>query len=145
MEGKVIFSVLTENHEGPIGEDWRWWIEAKVFNQGLKGQGVIKVKKHNLPSGTTQEPPGPPAPLELPAGDYNNEIKVKLTFEATEVDLFKNDVGKTDYDFHLKCPKPGENSLVYEREVSVGVVESPGITGETSILTLLVRLELTCG
>lgn len=144
MEGKVIFSVLTETHEGPIGEDWRWWIEAKVFNHGLKGQGIIKVKKHNLPSGTTQEPPGPPVPIELPAGDYNNEIKVKLTLEATEVDLFRNDVGKTDYDLYLKCPKPGEKSLVYEREVSVGVVESPGITGETSILTLLVRLELTC-
>lgn len=145
MEGKVIFSVLTENHEGPIGDDWRWWIEAKVFNQGLKGQGVINVKKHHLPSGTTQEPPGPPEPLVLSAGDYNNEIKVKLTLEATEVDLFKNDVGKTDYDFHLKCPKPGEDPLVYDREVSVGVMESPGITGETSILTLAVRLELTCG
>lgn len=142
MEGKVIFSVLTENHEGPIGEDWRYWIEAKVFNQGLKGQGVIKVAKHSLPSGTTQEPPGPPAPIELPAGDCSNEIKIKLTLEATEVDLFKNDVGKTDIDLTLQCPKPGETPIVHEHEVSVGVVESPGITGETSILTLLVRLEL---
>ena len=32
MAGKVIFSVLQESHEGPIGEDWRYWIEAKVFN-----------------------------------------------------------------------------------------------------------------
>ena len=144
MEGKVIFSVLTENHEGPIGEDWRWWVEAKVFNRGLKGQGTIKVPKHNLPSGTTQEPPGPPEVLELPAGDYNNEIKIKLTFEATEVDLFRNDVGKTDYDLTLKCPKPGESSLVHEQDISVGVMESPGITGETSIVTLRVRLELTC-
>ena len=142
MEGKVIFSVLTENHEGPIGEDWRYWIEAKVFNQGLKGQGVIKVAKHSLPSGTTQEPPGPPAPIELPAGDCSNEIKIKLTLEATEVDLFKNDVGKTDIDLTLKCPKPGKTPRVHDHEVSVGVVESPGITGETSILTLLVRLEL---
>jgi hypothetical protein len=142
MEGKVIFSVLTENHEGPIGEDWRYWIEAKVFNQGLKGQGIIKVPKHSLPSGTTQQPPGPPEPIELPVGDCCNEIKIKLTLEATEVDLFKNDVGKTDIDLTLKCPKPGETSLLHDHEVSVGVAESPGITGESSIVTLLVRLEL---
>ena len=145
MEGKVIFSVLTENHEGPIGDDWRYWIEAKVFNRGLKGQGTIKVAKHSLPSGTTQEPPGPPASIEMPAGDYNNEIKIKLTLEATEVDLFKNDVGKTDIDLTLSCPKPGEQALLHEHEISVGVVESPGITGETSIITLRVQLELFCG
>ena len=144
MEGKVIFSILTENHEGPIGEDWRYWVEVKVFNQGLKGQGTIKIPKHNLPSGTTREPPGPPAPLELPAGDHENPLKIKLTFEATEVDLFRNDVGKTDIDLHLKCPKAGEKPKVHEQEISVGVVESPGITGETSIVTLRIRLELLC-
>lgn len=144
MEGKVLFSILTESHEGPIGEDWRYWIEAKVFNQGLKGQGIIKVAKHSLPSGTTRQPPGPPEPVEISAGDYNHEIKIKLTLEATEVDLFRNDVGKTDIDLTLICPKPGERSLIHEHEVSVGVVESPGITGETSIVTLLVRLELFC-
>ena len=105
----------------------------------------FKVPKHSLPSGTTQEPPGPPAPVEIPAGDYNNEIKVKLTFEATEVDLFRNDVGITDIDLTLKCPKPGENPRTHEQEISVGVVESPGIIGETSIVTLRVRLVLSCG
>ncbi len=145
MEGKVTFSVLTENHEGPIGEDWRYWIEAKVFNRGLQGQGTIKVEKHSLPSGTTQAPPGPPEPIEIPAGDHNNQLKVKLTLEATEVDLFRNDVGKTDIDLYLDCPGPGERQRVHEREISVGVVESPGITGETSIVTLKVRLVLDCG
>ena len=145
MKGKVTFSVLTESHEGPIGEDWRYWIEAKVFNQGLQGQGTIKVKKHSLPSGTIQEPPGPPAAVEMSAGDYTNQLKIKLTLEATEVDLFKNDVGKTDIDLYLDCPKPGEDSRVFDKEISVGVVESPGITGETSIVTLMVRLVLGCG
>lgn len=144
MEGKVTFSVLTESHEGPIGDDWRYWIEAKVFNLGLQGQGTITVEKHSLPSGVVQEPPGPPAPVEIPAGDYNNRIKVKLTLEATEVDLFRNDVGKTDIDVCLDCPKPGEDPRVYDKEISVGVVESPGITGETSIITLKVRLVLCC-
>jgi len=145
MEGRVTFSVLTESHEGPIGEDWRYWIEAKVFNQGLQGTGTITVKKHSLPSGTTQEPPGPPAPVEMSAGDYTHQLKIKLTLEATEVDLFKNDVGKTDIDLYLDCPKPGEDPRVFDKEISVGVVESPGITGETSIITLKVRLILNCG
>lgn len=144
MEGKVTFSVIKENHVGPIGDDWRYWIEAKVFNQGLKGQATIKVKKHSLPDGTTQAPPGPPAAVEIPAGDYHNQLKIKLTLEATEVDLFRNDVGKTDIDLTLGCPKPGEAPVTYDKEISVGVVESPGITGETSILTLTVRLVLSC-
>ena len=143
MVGKVTFSVLEESHQGPIGEDWRYWIEAKVFNQGLQGQGTIKVAKHSLPSGTTQVPPGPPAAVEIPAGDCNNQLKIKLTLEATEVDLFRNDVGKTDIDLCLDCPKPGETSRVFDKEISVGVVESPGITGETSIVTLKVRLVLS--
>ena len=145
MEGKVTFSVLQEGHEGPIGNDWKYWIEAKVFNQGLQGQGTIHVGKHTLPSGTVQQPPGPPAPVEIPAGNHNNRVKIKLTLEATEVDLFRNDVGKTDIDLYLDCPKPGEDQRVYEREISVGVVESPGITGETSIITLKVQLVLCCG
>ena len=121
-----------------------YWIEAKVFNQGLQGQGTITVEKHRLPSGVIQEPPGPPGPVDIPAGDYNKQIKVKLTLEATEVDLFRNDVGKTDIDVFLDCPKPGEEPRVCDKEISVGVVESPGITGETSIITLNVRLVLCC-
>ncbi len=144
MEGKVVFSVIKENHEGPIGDDWRYWIEAKVFNQGLQGRGTIKVAKHSLPTGTTQEPPGPPEPVEIPAGDASNPLKIKLTLEATEVDLFRNDVGKTDIDVILQCPGPGQAPLVHEHDISVGVVESPGITGETSIITLTVRLVLSC-
>jgi len=81
----------------------------------------------------------------MPAGDYNNQLKIKLTLEATEVDLFKNDVGKTDIDFYLDCPKPGEDPRVYDKEISVGVMESPGITGESSVVTLGVRLVLNCG
>lgn len=143
MEGKLTFSILQEGHEGPIGDDWRYWIEAKVFNQGLKGQGTIKVKKHSLPTGTIQSPPGPPAPIEIPTGDCGLPVKIKLTIEATEVDLFRNDVGKTDVDLTLQSPGPGEPPLVHEREISVGVVESPGITGESSIITIKVRLVLS--
>ncbi len=144
MESKTTFSVLTENHEGTTGDDWRYWVEVKVFNQGLQGQGTITVAKHKLPGGVTQQPPGPPAPVEISAGDCNNPLKIKLTLEATQVDLFKNDVGLTDIDLCLDAPKPGEDARVYDKEISVAVVESPVITGDTSILTLKVRLLVFC-
>jgi len=41
MAAKVVFTILKESHEGPIGDDWRYWVEAKVFNQGLKGEGKV--------------------------------------------------------------------------------------------------------
>jgi hypothetical protein len=144
VAAKIVFSILEENHEGPIGDDWRYWVEAKVFNAGLKSQGKITVKKHSLPTGTTQVPPGPPEPIELAAGECGERVKVKLTLEDTEVDLFRNDVGTVDIDTHLDCPGPGEEPLVRDGEISVGVVESPGITGETSIITLKIRLVLSC-
>jgi len=140
MEGKVTLSVLSESHEGNAGNDWKYQIEAKVFNRGLKGQGLIEVKKHNLPSGTTQAPPGPLDVIEVPAGDCSNEIKIKLRLEATEVDFFRNDVGLTDVDLYLKCPDPGAEPLVHERDISVGVSDS----GRDSVVTIQVRLTFSC-
>lgn len=140
MEGKVTLSVLSESHEGSAGNDWKYQLEAKVFNRGLKGQGLITVKKHQLPSGVTQAPPGPPAAVEIPVGDYSNEIKVKLRLVATEVDLFQNDVGVTDIDLYLNCPGPGAEPLVHERDLSVGVSDS----GRDSVVVIKVRLVLSC-
>ncbi len=145
MAGKVIFSILQESHEGPIGDDWKYWIEAKVFNQGLKGTGKISVAKHSLPTGTTQQPPGPPAAVEIPAGEAGQQLKIKVHLKATEVDLFRNDVGETSLDVTLDCPQPGEDPLVHDHDVSVGVVESPGLTGETSIFSVKVRFEILGG
>ncbi len=143
MEGKITFSILTEHHEGPIGDEWKYWVEAKVFNQGLKGQGTIKVKKHSIPEKVTQEPPGPPAAIEISAGDSANKAQVCLTFEATEVDLFKNDVGIVHFDDYFDFPQPGEEPITHDKIVSVGVVESPGLTGETTVFTVKVRLVLS--
>ena len=68
MGCKVTMSLVSERQDGPIGDDWKYVVEAKVFNEGLKGKGKIKVPKHNLPSGVTQDPPGPPEPLTMDAG-----------------------------------------------------------------------------
>jgi hypothetical protein len=140
MESKVTLSVLKESHEGNAGNDWKYQIEAKVFNRGLKGQGLIKVDKHDLPSGVAQAPPGPPTPVEMPAGDCSNEIKVKIRLEAIEVDFFRNDTGLTDIDLYLKCPGPGAEPLVHDRDISVGVSDS----GRDSVVTIKLRLVLSC-
>ncbi|MGD9264649.1 MAG: hypothetical protein PVJ71_02600 [Lysobacterales bacterium] len=138
MTGKVTFSVLSESHEGMVGSSWRYWIEIKVFNRGLKGQGRIEVPKHKLPSGTTQEPPGQPLTLEIPVGDCNNDVKIKIRAEATEVDFFSNDSGFADLDVILDFPGVGEAPLVQEKDICIGVSEAP----RASLITLKTRLVL---
>jgi hypothetical protein len=137
-------TLLTESQQGNIGDDWKYDLEAKVFNEGLKGTGNIKIKKHTLSSGATQEPPGPPAPVEIPAGEGGKELMVRLTLHATEVDFFKSDSGETQINFHMPSPSPGSAPIVRETEVSVGVRESPGLMDETAVLTLALRLEASC-
>ena len=140
MTGKVTFSVLSESHEGMVGSNWRYWIEVKVFNRGLKGQGRIEVPKHKLPSGVTQEPPNQPVEVEIIAGECNDDVKIKIRAEATEVDLFKSDSGLTDIDVRLDFPGAGEAPLVHEREICIGVSEAP----RSSLITLKTRLVLSC-
>lgn len=144
MGCKVTLSLVSERQDGPIGDDWKYVVEAKVFNQGLKGKGKIKVPKHSLPSGVTQDPPGPPEPLVLEAGGCGDEVLVRLQVSATEVDVFINDKGSNSLDVALKCPGEGQAPNAREAEVSVGVRESPGISGETSVFRLVVRLEASC-
>ena len=133
-------SVLSERQEGKIGDDWRYTVEAKVFNQGLKGKGMIKVKKHSLASGVTMEPHGSPEALVLGAGDAGSELKVFLKLVATEVDLFRNDEGESELNFTMPCPNPGETPFTIEKEISCGVTEKPIVADNTSIFTVVVRL-----
>jgi|GEM_PF-6205669 len=50
MAFKVTVSVLSEGQEGDIGDDWRFELNVKAFNEGLKGAGTLKIKKHHLPA-----------------------------------------------------------------------------------------------
>ena len=43
MGCKVTMSLVSERQDGPIGDDWKYEVEAKVFNEGLKGKGTISV------------------------------------------------------------------------------------------------------
>ena len=140
MTGKVTFSLLSERQEGKIGDDWRYEVEAKIFNQGLKGKGVIKIEKHNLASDVTMEPHGSPDAMILEAGDAGSELKVWLRLVATEVDLFRNDTGESELNFTIACPAAGEAPLVVEKEISCGVTEKPIVADTTSIFKVLVRL-----
>ena len=144
MGCNVTMTVVTERQDGPIGDDWRYTVEAKVFNEGLKGKGMIKVPKHNLPSGVTQDPPGPPEPVTMDAGGCGGEIRVRIQVNATEVDWLIHDKGTDSLDVTMKCPGDGEAPISKETEISVGVRESPGISGETSVFRVLIRLTAAC-
>ncbi|MEJ8569222.1 hypothetical protein [Elongatibacter sediminis] len=140
MAFKVTISVLSESQEGDIGDDWKFDLSAKVFNEGLKGEGRIKVKKHNLPAGVVQDPPGPPEPLELPGGDADGEILVRLSLTATEVDLFQNDSGTVETDLKCPCPTEEDRITAHQTEMSVGVRESPGFLNQVAVFTLKLRI-----
>ena len=140
MAAKLTFSILSESQEGKIGDDWKYNVEIKVFNQGLKGKGTIKVAKHQLSSGVIMEPFGTPDALVLDAGEAGTELKIWLKLIAIEVDLFRNDTGECDLNFTMACPGPGEAPITLEKEISCGVTEKPIVADNTAIFTLLVRL-----
>ena len=144
MSAKLSFTIIQESHDGPVGDDWRYKVEAKVYNEGLRDEAIIEVAEHKLPDGTRQTPPGPPATINMDAGDSSLPVLIKLRAEATEVDTFRNDVGFTNIDLSLDCPEPGKAPLVHDQVMEIAVVESPALTHATSILTLTLRFTLSC-
>lgn len=140
MAFKVTISVLSESQEGDIGDDWKFDLQVKIFNEGLKGEGRIKVKKHHLPAGVVQDPPGPPEPLVLPAGEADGQILIRLFLTATEVDLFQNDVGTVESDLTCPCPTDEDRITAHQTELSVGVRESPGFLNQVAVFTLKLRI-----
>jgi len=141
MALKVTVSVLSETQEGDVGDDWKFELNVKIFNEGLKGDGTIKVKKHLLTAGTVQEPPGPPAPLVLPGGEAGPEhILVRLNLKATEVDLFQNDVGIIENDVNCHCPTEAERISALQTDISVVVRESPGFLNQVAVFSLKLRI-----
>ena len=140
MAFKVTISVLSESQEGDIGDDWKFELNVKVFNEGLTGEGKIKVKKHNLPAGVVQDPPGPPEPLVIPGGTGQDHILVRLNLKATEVDMFQNDSGTVESDLTCPCPTEEDRISAHQTELSVGVRESPGFLNQVAIFTLKLRV-----
>ena len=65
MNCKLTLSLISESQEGNVGDDWKYDVVAKVFQDGLKGEGGISVPKHTLESGAVREPFGEPDPVVL--------------------------------------------------------------------------------
>jgi hypothetical protein len=144
MTCKMTLSLLTETQEGNVGSDWKYKLDAKVFNQGLKGEGVLKVAKHTLDAGEVQEPHGAPEPLTLDCGEGGREVMIRLALTATEVDLFISDSGTATTDLKLMAPGPGEAPLSQEFEIAAGVRESPGILNKNAVFTVHGLIVLAC-
>ncbi len=140
MAFKVTIAVLSETQEGDIGDDWKFDLNVKTFNEGLQGEGNIKVKKHHLPAGVIQDPPDLPGPLVLSAGDGQQNILIRFNLKATEVDLFQNDVGIIERDLTCPCPSAQDRISAHQTDLSVGVRESPGFLNQVAIFTLKLRI-----
>jgi hypothetical protein len=136
-------TLISEHQEGECGEDWKYDVSVKVFNEGLKGEGVISVPKHTLEVGVVEKPHGLPEPLIVFTGECT-ELLVKMNLTATEVDLFMNDVGKASMEFKLACPGLAGGSVIKEVEISAGVREAPAFLNRDSVFTVQVRFDLVC-
>jgi hypothetical protein len=119
-------------------------LEAKVFHEGLQGEGSISVPKHLLAVGTVREPHGSPGPLELYSGECLTELLIRLKLTATEVDMFVNDVGKASMDLKIECPGPMTDKVTKEIDIAAGVRELPAILNQNSVFTVRVRFTLVC-
>lgn len=144
MSCKLTMSLISESQEGNCGDDWKYDLDVKVFLQGLKGEGQFNVPKHTLPVGVVEPPHGSPEPQVIFEGDCTDEILVRMELTATEVDMFKNDVGKASKDVRMQCPGAGGDSVTKDVDIAAGVRESPGILNKNSVFTLRVRFTMTC-
>ena len=139
MNCKLTMTLISESQKGECGDDWKYDLQAEVFNGGQVGRGRIAVPKHTLESGSVQGPFGSPEPVVLFEGDCASDLEVKLDLEATEVDLFVNDVGKASKTILIEPPHPGSSKLTKEVDIVVNVKEAPAILNKLSVFTLRVR------
>ena len=144
MTCNLTMTLVSEHQEGECGDEWKFDVGVKVFNEGLKGEGVISVSKHDLKAGEVKAPHGEPGPLLVFTGECTHELMVKMNLTATEVDLLVNDVGKASMEFKLECPGVAGGSITKEVEISAGVREAPAILNRNSVFTVQVRFDLVC-
>lgn len=145
MTCTLTMTLISETQAGDIGEDWKYDLAAKVFNDKLEGEARVSVAKHNLPPNVVREPHGAPGPVELFSGECEDQLLVRMQLTATEVDMFVNDVGKASKDLRIECPGPGGGKVTKEVDIAAGVRESPGIVPKNAVFTVRIRFTLTCG
>jgi hypothetical protein len=145
MSCTLTMKLVSESQEGNIGEDWRYDLEVRVSSGEQKGEGRIKVPKHNLPSGLVQEPHGSPEPQVVFTGDCADALQVEMRLVATEVDMFVNDVGKVRKELIIQCPGVSGSTVTKDCDIEVAVREMPRIFPQKALFTLRVRFMLNCG
>ena len=144
MTCSLTMTLISEHQEGECGDDWKYDVSVKVFNEGQKSEGVISVPKHTLRVGVVEKSHGQPEPLIVFTGECLSELLVKMNLTATEVDLFVNDVGEASMEFKLECPGSLGGSIMKEVEISAGVREAPVFLNKDSVFTVQVRFDLVC-
>lgn len=144
MNCTLTAALISETQEGDIGEDWKYTLSVKAFEDDLDGEATISVPKHKLPAGAVREPFGSPTPVQVFSGECERGFLVRMVLTATEVDMFINDVGKAEKELRIDCPGPGGGKVTKEIDIAAGVRESPGILPKNAVLTVRVRLTLTC-
>lgn len=144
MNCTLTAALISETQEGDIGEDWKYTLSVKAFEDDLDGAATISVPKHNLPAGVVREPFGSPAPVQVFSGECERGFLVRMTLTATEVDMFINDVGKAEKELRIDCPVAGGGKVTKEIDIAAGVRESPGILPKNAVFTVRVRLTMTC-
>ena len=121
MTCKLTMSLISESQEGNCGDDWKYDLDVKVFHEGLKGEGHFNVPKHTLDAGAVEPPYGSPEPQVIFEGECTDEVLVRMELTATEVDMFKNDVGKASKDVKIGCPGPGGDTVTKDVDIAAGV------------------------
>ncbi|RPH97870.1 MAG: hypothetical protein EHM68_06645 [Lysobacterales bacterium] len=144
MNCTLTLALISETQEGNIGEDWKYHLSVKAFEDDLDGEASISVPKHTLPSGEIREPFGSPAPVTVFSGECKSGFLVRMKLTATEVDMFINDVGKVEKELRIDLPAPGGGKVTKEVDLAAGVRESPGIIPKSAVFTVRVRLTLAC-
>jgi hypothetical protein len=145
MNCKLTMTLISESQKGECGDDWKYDLQAEVFEGELVGKGQISVPKHTLESGTVCEPFGSPEPVVLFEGECSSDLEVNVQLTATEVDLFVNDVGKASKKILIEPPHPGSTKQTREVDIDVNVKEAPAFLNKEAVFTLRVRFSRVSG
>ena len=142
MNCKLMMTVISEHQEGECGSDWKYDLTARVTAGAPDGQARIGVPKHTLESGEVRAPFGSPAPQQICAGPCDERVRVTVDLQATEVDLFVDDVGHASRDVIIERPHPA-CAVSKEIDLAAEVFEAPAILKRRSVFTVRIRFTLT--
>jgi hypothetical protein len=141
MNCKLMMTVISEHQQGECGSDWKYDLTARVTGGAPDGQACISVPKHTLEPGEVRAPFGNPESRQICAGPCEARVRVTVDLQATEVDLFVDDVGHASCDVLIERPHPG-CAISKEVDLAAEVFEAPAILKKRSVFTVRIRFTL---